>query len=463
MFELSRGCERRAVHVEWGERTVRVRVTPEEEVCAEIVESQNGERDDHATFVELTKRLSALGFGIRACASCVRFRFSGMSHQFSGGRVGYCGLVGFRSRRGVVTVDHLCGEHEADTRWPEDVNAAFVARQRLQWSSRVEAFLGCMLGLAVGDALGFPAEFRRRAKILEVFPPDGLTGYVAQQDERWGRYPIILGPPHPPGTYSDDTQMTLAVADALLAVAGEADLEALMSTMASRFIVWSRAEDNDRAPGNACMTGCRALENGKPWREAGVAGSKGCGSAMRVAPVGLLYGCDLARLLEVARASSLLTHGHDAAVEGAAAAALLVALALEKKTPEEMFAGVVKECAPRSPDLRACFAKLPALIEAPPEVALAEGGLGEGWVAEEAVASALYCFWRSPFDFRRTVLTAANTDGDSDSIACIAGGISGAFNGVHAIDDDLRAGLENAAEIEDVARRLAALRGETAP
>jgi ADP-ribosylglycohydrolase len=316
-----------------------------------------------------------------------------------------------------------------------------------------ERFEGCVVGLAVGDALGYPAEFRSRQKILAAFGEAGLTGFVAVHDPRWPPAPMILGPRHPPGTFSDDTQMSVAVAEALLE-AGRDDLDRLMAAMARRFIEWSRSPDNNRAPGSACLTGCRSLEQGRPWREAGVADSKGCGSAMRTAPIGLYWHSDPPRLLKVARASALLTHRHDAGVEGAAATALLVKLALEGAGPEHMHARVLAECGPRSADFNACFEKLPRLIEAPPELALSRRGLGEGWVAEEAVASALYCHWRHPGDFAACVLCAANTDGDSDSIACIAGGISGAAHGLAAIPREWQAGVEGGPELRHLAGRL---------
>ena len=80
--------------------------------------------------------------------------------------------------------------------------------------------------------------------------------------------------------------------------------------------------------------------------------------------------------------------------------------------------------------------------------------LGESWVAEEAAASALYCYWRCPEDFRAAVLCAANTDGDSDSIACIAGGIMGARLGWSAIPEKWRLGVEDADALVDLADRL---------
>ena len=163
-----------------------------------------------------------------------------------------------------------------------------------------------------------------------LLPTLHMTELVAMHDARWRGGPFIVGFQHPPGTFTDDTQMSMAVAEALI-VAGRADLDTLMSAMGQRFVAWSESDDNNRAPGSSCMTGCAHLKAGMPWRQAGVADSKACGSAMRVAPIGLYHAGDERRVVEVARASSLLTHGHDAGVEGAAAAALLVSLALQAR------------------------------------------------------------------------------------------------------------------------------------
>lgn len=148
------------------------------------------------------------------------------------------------------------------------------------------------------------------------------------------------------------------------------------------------------------------------------------------------------------------THGHDAGIEGAAAAALLVALAVNRAPPTAMYEAILSECAHRSADFARCMTKLPALVDVDPAVALSSAGLGESWVAEEAVASALYCFWRSPDDFAQVVLTAANTDGDSDSIACIAGSITGAYVGASGIPERWRRTVERAGELEEIGRRL---------
>ena len=81
--------------------------------------------------------------------------------------------------------------------------------------SRRDAFQGAIVGLAVGDALGFPAEFRRRSDIVGAFGPDGIRGFVAVNDPAWPDRPVVIGR-FAPGTYTDDTQMSLAVAEALI-------------------------------------------------------------------------------------------------------------------------------------------------------------------------------------------------------------------------------------------------------
>jgi ADP-ribosylglycohydrolase len=84
--------------------------------------------------------------------------------------------------------------------------------------------------------------------------------------------------------------------------------------------------------------------------------------------------------------------------------------------------------------------------------------LGEGWVGEEAVALALYCFLRYPNNYAKMVIRAANTNGDSDSIACIAGSISGAYLGIDAIPSDWTSRIEKSDYLADLAMRLEAKR-----
>lgn len=312
-------------------------------------------------------------------------------------------------------------------------------------------FIGSIVGLAVGDAMGYPAEFRRRSQLLAEIGPEGITEFIALKDARFSR-PRFTGPDQPPGTFTDDTQMTIAVGESLLE-AGHRELDQLMVEMSQRFVSWSCSDKNNRSPGGACMEGCSNLSRGVHWRDAGVAQTKGCGSAMRVAPIGLYYS-DLDQVSTVARASSLLTHGHDAAFAGAAAAALMVAMAARGFGPEQIYREIDARCCASSEDFSVAWRKVPELLTISPDQVLVEGCLGEGWVAEEAVASAMYCFWRSPDDFKQAIYTAINSDGDSDSIGTITGSVLGARLGVEAIPNRWRQTVEDSQYLHELGKRL---------
>ncbi len=305
----------------------------------------------------------------------------------------------------------------------------------------MEQVLGMIYGLALGDALGAPVEFWELKGIQERYGPTGIQELPS------------------PALFTDDTQMTLAVAEALVA-AGHQDLGAIMAAISQNFVAWLRSPENDRSPGGACLYGARQLEAGVPWWKSGKPNSKGCGAAMRVAPIGYLYQHDLPKLRRVAAASALATHHHPAAQLGAVAAAFLVKLALDRVPPEDMVAPLELETHGQVQDFDRTLGRLEeALGMTSPDAALAH--IGEGWVAEEAVLMALYCFLKSPDDFLATIRRGVNTQGDSDSIACIAGGISGAYLGIRALPPDWVDRIEKSTYLADLARRLAAVKGRS--
>lgn len=306
---------------------------------------------------------------------------------------------------------------------------------------QMEQVLGMLYGLALGDALGAPVEFWELKGIRERYGPAGIQDLPD------------------PALFTDDTQLTLAVAEALVA-AGHQDLGAIMEAMTQQFIAWLHSQenpDNVRSPGGACLYGARQLEAGIPWWKSGKPNSKGCGAAMRVAPIGYLYQHDLPKLRQVAASSALATHHHPAAQVATVAAALLVKLALDRLPPEEFLPTLELETHGQVQDFDRAMERLEQALEMEsPDAALAH--IGDGWVAEEAVLAALYCFLTSPDDFLATIRRGANTQGDSDSIASIAGGISGAYLGIHALPPDWVQRLEKSAYLADLARRLARAR-----
>jgi ADP-ribosylglycohydrolase len=309
-----------------------------------------------------------------------------------------------------------------------------------------ETALGMIYGVALGDALGAPVEFEMLSRIREEYGPRGIQELPE------------------PARFTDDTQLTLALAEALVA-AGHLDLGAVMEAVSREFVAWLHSQEdprNVRSPGGSCLYGARQLAAGAPWWQSGKPNSKGCGAAMRVAPVGYLYQHDLPKLRRVAADTAIATHHHPAAQVAAVAAAFLVKLALDRMPPEGFVAALKGEISGQNRSVDLALKRLEeALAMTSSDAALEH--IGEGWVAEEAVLAALYCFLQAPGDFRMVIRLGANTQGDSDSIASIAGGISGAFLGIEALPRDWVARIEKSAYLADVARRLAARKGALAP
>jgi len=306
---------------------------------------------------------------------------------------------------------------------------------------------GTLVGLAIGDAMGFPTEFSSVAQIAATHGP-------------WRTMPL---PVYSGQAYvTDDTQMTIALGEGLLEAlaAGPLTAATMEPPVRARFLQWWRSPENNRAPGRTCLQACEALSRGGAWQAASEVGSKGCGANMRVAPVGLLPGLDQQQRSGAAQLQSALTHGHPTALAASDLTAHAVWLLVQGAAPAELlrllreYAGQARsvyrgdwlgDLAERAhdPDRASfigrgwdeCLAVLgrveAALSAADPETdpCLA---VGAGWIAEEALATALYCFLLLPDDPQAVVRRAAYSSGDSDSIAALAGAFAGAHHGIEA-------------------------------
>jgi ADP-ribosylglycohydrolase len=318
-----------------------------------------------------------------------------------------------------------------------------------------DAFRGCLLGGAIGDALGAPVEFMRLGEIRRRFGPAGVTDLVAGH---W-----------PPGSITDDTQMTLFTAEAMIRGLHRFEERGIASAPAvarHAYLRWLRTQGEEveedvldgwlvsvpelharRAPGNTCLSALAAGGVGTP--ESPAKDSKGCGTVMRIAPVGLALpdtafrtGCELAAI----------THGHPTGWLAAGYLAQLVAeLAAGKDLPYAARAALgALEAGNESAETRLAAVSALELAE--------EGGLspekveshGGGWVAEEALAIGLYCALVAR-DFEHGVLLAVNHGGDSDSTGAIAGNLLGLVHGEKGIP---RRWLERL-ELREVIERVA--------
>jgi ADP-ribosylglycohydrolase len=300
-----------------------------------------------------------------------------------------------------------------------------------------------LLGAAIGDALGWPVEFESLADIKRRYGPQG----IAELPD--------------PAVYTDDTQMTIALAEGILEAGLNADLDAQMEAVGRRFAQWHERQSEPgyaRAPGVASMAGSARFAAGVPWRTSGSEDAKGCGAAMRVAALGYLYQHDAQRLKEVAAASAMITHRHPTAIASAVGAAFAVKLALDAVPVRELVYRVDEATRGLSDEFSNTLLQIGHVGGWTDEEA-AMRHIGAGWVGDQAVALALYCVVRYPDDYVGCVRRGANLTGDSDSVASIAGGISGARLGLDAIPSGWRARIEDRDALVDLAARLAAARG----
>lgn len=296
-----------------------------------------------------------------------------------------------------------------------------------------------MFGLALGDALGAPTEFLKLPAIKQKYGAQGI-----QSPPDFARY-------------TDDTDMTLALTEGLLEAGLTASVDEQMAAVGRWFIRWLNSDQTGRAPGGTCIKGVKHFASGVSWRESGLLNSKGCGSAMRVAPIGYLYQHDEARLREIAEASGVITHRHPAAIAASIAGAYLVKLALDGVPPADFMRLVLAFTEGVSDEFDAVILRVGHVLGWTNEEAALDH-IGQGWTGEESIALALYCVLRYPDDYVACVRRAANTNGDSDSIACIAGGIMGARLGLDSIPADWRDRCENHNYLVTLADRMSRAR-----
>lgn len=307
-------------------------------------------------------------------------------------------------------------------------------------------YRNALIGLAAGDAWGYQVEFRKY--------------------DRMPAYPVPA--PKKVWKISDDTQMTLALHDALVDAAGQLDdVDVLTKAITARFLEWQVDRDNNRAPGATCMGSLARLRAGAQWHDAdGARVRPGCGAVMRLAPAAL---CPDEVWLGVTALQAAITHKHPRAI----ASALVLGDAIRSATTvrghflEHAISAAMSVLSGQSPWLRDEFLRhvlspmtadvagmlatgvkdvlLDALLDAfsvkqelftltPNVYGDPCVGIGEGWESGSATAVGLLVAdmatapgnRRAPLNGRDALAWASTSNGDSDSIASIAGAVIGA-------------------------------------
>lgn len=273
-----------------------------------------------------------------------------------------------------------------------------------------------MLGLMVGDALGSHYE-----------------GQTAEWlGSRYHSARALIDHPEKPWPYTDDTQMMIGVCEALIQ-----DNEIVESTLCDKFVA---NYDAYRGYGYGARIVLQAMKEGHDYNELArtvfEGGSFGNGAAMRVAPVGLLFHREQERLAAEAAKSATPTHVHPLGIEGARllAAAVAHCVARENFDRTELFELLLASA--RSPEFHERLS-----LAANPDIEIAR--LGNGIAALDSVVTAIACFASAPNSFEHVVTSAIFLGGDTDTIAAMAGAVSGAFVGRAGIPEDLIAAVED--------------------
>lgn len=325
---------------------------------------------------------------------------------------------------------------------------------------------GSLIGGAIGDALGYTVEFNSEGQIFRKYGENGIT-----------EYELINGK----ALISDDTQMTLFTAVGLLVGDTRGALRGIMGSpsyyVALAYTDWYKTQtvrmddlDNEdfhytwlldvpelfnrRAPGTTCMSSITKERTvAEDYIKEPANNSKGCGGVMRVAPMALFYNNRnlLEETDEEAAQIAAITHGHSLGYIPAMVLNHIIYLILDVENNMSLKDIVIDArnaaCQKYADDKH--ISELSELIDL--AIELSENGesdlknirsLGEGWVAEETLAIAIYCALKYQDNFSQAIITSVNHNGDSDSTGAVTGNIVGALVGYEAIENKWKDDLE---------------------
>ena len=330
-----------------------------------------------------------------------------------------------------------------------------------------DKFRGCLIGGAIGDALGYPVEFMQLNEIHKKYGKNGINSYELKNGV---------------AEISDDTQMTLFTANGILIGTTRLSLrgigggspefycwhcyKAWLITQNGNYNLWKNkvvdiSEEfpwliripelhNRRAPGNTVLNAL--LNNSIGSTNKPLNDSKGCGGLMRVAPIGLYYEkLDIDTISIFGAENAALTHGHDLGYIPAAAFVYIINRIIYDVN-ETILEKIIIDCIkkmrdlfynkPHINDFIKIMDKSIELSKSNKNNANAISEIGEGWVAEEALAIAVYCSLKYHNSFEKAIIASVNHNGDSDSTGSITGNLMGAIHGYKKIPEKYITNLE---------------------
>ena len=318
---------------------------------------------------------------------------------------------------------------------------------------------GCLIGGALGDALGYPIEFKTEDDIRRIYGDKGITELPN------------------PGCISDDTQMTLFTCEGILKSDGD-----IISSIYQAYQSWLKTQNVSkskfsfslgktievntgiksdllhipelnirRSPGDTCISAL--LQNRMGTIARPLNDSKGCGGVMRAAPLGFLespmrLGCETAAI----------THGHPG---GYIPAGILADIVHQAVYTNFNLQTIIDNSFNNAmtmfpyPDITGLYDKAMYFLNSGIPDKAAINAIGKGWTGDEALIIAIYSVLKHKNNVRDALICAVNHDGDSDSTGAIAGNIIGAYLGYEAMPKDWECRLELKNVILTTAEKLA--------
>ncbi|TFG18042.1 MAG: hypothetical protein EU531_01555 [Promethearchaeota archaeon] len=303
----------------------------------------------------------------------------------------------------------------------------------------LDKFKGTLLGVAIGDTLGRPFEGLIRKRIHSQFKD--FKNFIKNNRKMFY-------------SYTDDTQLTLHTAQALIDGWGFK-----MDYLIREFVNW--LDDPPIGPGFGCLSSIQKLAYGIDWKDA-ASKSGGNGTAMRVAPIGLFYSNDPKALEHAAIQSSIITHSHPAASAGALVTAKAIAYLIDKEpnaefSVDEFFEYITAPLTNSQDRIWQEFIDILSIvkkhIDMPVEAGLIkfsqvgvespffiEEFLGKAFVHPYAISTvvcAIFIFLKCLSSFEECIYELATAGGDSDTVAAIGGSLAGNYFGLKNIPSEL--------------------------
>jgi ADP-ribosyl-[dinitrogen reductase] hydrolase len=303
-------------------------------------------------------------------------------------------------------------------------------------TGRSDRVAGCLVGLAVGDALGAPLEFVGRQQVRNHFP-QGLRDMIASRV--WNK-----------GEYTDDTQMALLIAQSLLRNTG---FEA--SDLAKRFQAWAATAKDVGMQTRAVVSMAAYLKDpescSRRYHADHPESSAGNGAVMRCAPIALFYLNSIEELVEVSRASARMTH-HDPRAQSSC---VILNACIRAAICSGVQDGRAEALALLTESERSHWHRLER-IESYKEEDIASSGY-----TVHTMEAAVWSFLTTA-SFEEAVIRAANLGDDADTIAAVCGSLAGGYYGYSAIPRRWRDELHDEPRIRNLALALDRHAQETA-